>query len=141
MRSDSASKWEGVIANVQRRYNETESDSVRIQLDEFMQARPCTTCEGRRLKAESLAVTIADKNIGEVTEFPITGALNFFESIPVRNGSGVGLDAEIAGPRHPFVHFIQAKDISCANRVVGKASFQQAPPFAFFDVPGDDVHR
>src|SRR6185503_18450995 len=98
VKSEVAGKWEGVISNVQRRYNETESDSVRLQLDEFMQARPCTTCEGRRLKAESLAVTIADKNIGEVTELPITGALSFFESIPVRNGSGVGLDAEIAGP-------------------------------------------
>jgi excinuclease ABC subunit A len=98
-KSDAAGKWEGVIANVQRRYNETESDSVRLQLDEFMQARPCTTCHGRRLKAESLAVTIADRNIGEVTEFPITGALEFFESIPVRSGGeGVGLDAEIAGP-------------------------------------------
>jgi excinuclease ABC subunit A len=92
-------KWEGIIANVQRRYNETESDSVRVQLDEFMQARPCTTCEGRRLKAESLAVTIHDKNLGEVTELPITGALAFFESIPVRESSDdVGLDADIAGP-------------------------------------------
>ena len=98
VKSDAPGKWEGVIANVQRRYNETESDSVRVQLDEFMQARPCTTCEGRRLKAESLAVTIADRNIGEVTELPITGALRFFESVPVRNGNGVGLDSEIAGP-------------------------------------------
>jgi excinuclease ABC subunit A len=98
-KSDAAGKWEGVISNVQRRYNETESDSVRLQLDEFMQARPCTTCHGRRLKAESLAVTIADKNIGEVTEYAITAALEFFQSIPVRSGSeGVGLDAEIAGP-------------------------------------------
>ena len=95
---DAAGKWEGVIANVQRRYNETESDSVRLQLDEFMQARPCTTCVGRRLKAESLAVTIADKNIGEVSELPITGARRFFESIQIRNGDEVGLDAEIAGP-------------------------------------------
>ena len=99
---DVAGKWEGIIANVQRRYNETESDSVRIQLDEFMQARPCTTCEGRRLKAESLAVTIADRNIGEVTELPITGARRFFESIPIRDGSkGVGLDSEIAGVLFP----------------------------------------
>jgi excinuclease ABC subunit A len=91
-------KREGIIANIQRRYNQTESDAVRVQLDEFMQARPCTTCEGRRLKPESLAVTIEDRNIGEVTELPITGALEFFQSVRVRNGSGVGLDAEIAGP-------------------------------------------
>ncbi|MEO8576862.1 MAG: excinuclease ABC subunit UvrA [Gemmatimonadales bacterium] len=93
-----AGKWEGVISNVQRRYNETESDSVRVQLDEYMQARPCTTCHGRRLKAESLAVTIADKNVGEVAEMPITGALNFFESVPIRENGSPGLDADIAGP-------------------------------------------
>jgi len=97
-KSEAAGKWEGVLANVQRRYDETESDSVRLQLDEFMQAQLCTTCDGRRLKAESLAVTIADKNLGEVTELPITGALRFFESIQLRNGNGVGLDADIAGP-------------------------------------------
>jgi excinuclease ABC subunit A len=91
-------KWEGIIANIQRRYNQTESDSVRVQLDEFMQERPCTTCHGRRLKAESLAVTIEERNIGEVAELPITGALEFFESVRVRNGAGVGLDTEIAGP-------------------------------------------
>ena len=97
-KSDAAGKWEGVIANVQRRYNETESDSIRIGLDGYMQARPCTTCHGRRLKAESLAVTIADRNIGEVTELPITGALSFFESVPIRENDSPGLDADIAGP-------------------------------------------
>ncbi len=93
-----AGKWEGVIANVQRRYNETESDSIRVQLDAYMQARPCTTCIGRRLKAESLAVTIAGKNVGEVTELPITGALSFFESVPIRENGSPGLDPDIAGP-------------------------------------------
>ncbi len=93
-----AGKWEGVISNVQRRYNETESDSVRVGLDEYMQARPCTTCGGRRLKAESLAVTIAGKNVGEVTEMPITGAREFFESVPIRENGSPGLDADIAGP-------------------------------------------
>ncbi len=97
-KAGAAGKWEGVIANVQRRYDETESDSVRVQLDEFMQARACTTCAGRRLKAESLAVTIADRNIGEVTELPITGALEFFESVPIAENGKPGLDVDIAGP-------------------------------------------
>ncbi len=97
-KSDAPGKWEGVISNVQRRYNETESDSIRIGLDDYMQARPCTTCHGRRLKAESLAVTIADKNVGEVAEMPITGALSFFESVPIRENDSPGLDADIAGP-------------------------------------------
>src|SRR5688572_820251 len=97
-KAEAAGKWEGVISNVQRRYNETESDSVRMSLDEYMQARACTTCSGRRLKAESLAVTVAERNIGEVVEMPITGALNFFESVPIRENGSPGVDADIAGP-------------------------------------------
>ncbi|HVF39693.1 MAG TPA: excinuclease ABC subunit UvrA [Gemmatimonadaceae bacterium] len=93
-----AGKWEGVIASIQRRYNETESDSVRLGLEEYMQARACTTCSGRRLKPESLAVTIAGKNLGEVVELPITGALHFFESVPLRTEDTPGVDPDIAGP-------------------------------------------
>jgi len=91
-------RWEGVVSNIQRRYNETESDSVRMGLEEYMQTRSCTTCDGRRLKPESLAVTIAGKNIGEVVEMPITTALEFFESVPVRENGEAGLDPDIAGP-------------------------------------------
>ena len=92
-------QWEGVVANVQRRHDETESDAVRLELQEFMVERPCAECRGRRLKPESLAVTVHGRNIGEVTELPVTEALAFFESIPVREpGRQAGLDAEIAGP-------------------------------------------
>ncbi|MFL5578947.1 MAG: excinuclease ABC subunit UvrA, partial [Gemmatimonadaceae bacterium] len=94
----SAAKWEGILANVQRRYDETESDSVRMQLGEFMVERACGACGGRRLKPESLAVTIADRNIGEAVELSITDALAYFESIPLRGNGRAGLDAEIAGP-------------------------------------------
>jgi excinuclease ABC subunit A len=93
-----AGKWEGVISNVQRRYEETTSDSVRLSLDEFMMTRECTTCGGRRLKPESLAVTIADHNLGEIVEMPITTARRFFETVPVRGNGRPGLDADIAGP-------------------------------------------
>jgi excinuclease ABC subunit A len=87
-----------VLANVQRRYNETTSDGVREELEEFMIEAPCPVCQGRRLKPESLAVTINELNIGEVTEFPITEALRFFESVPVRENGRPGLDKDIAGP-------------------------------------------
>ena len=46
----SGTHWEGIVSNIQRRYDETESDSVRLELEEYMQARACTTCGGRRLK-------------------------------------------------------------------------------------------
>jgi len=91
-------EWEGVIANVERRYDESESDSVRLELQEFMIEVPCTECHGRRLKKEALSVTVSDRNIGEVVELPITDALAFFEGVPVRRDGVPGLDPEIAGP-------------------------------------------
>jgi excinuclease ABC subunit A len=94
----SGTHWEGVISNIQRRYDETESDAVRLELEEFMQARACTTCGGRRLKPESLAVTLAGRNIGEVVELSITAAQSFFENVPVRTNGKPGLDPEIAAP-------------------------------------------
>jgi excinuclease ABC, A subunit len=94
----SGTNWEGILSNIQRRYDETESDSVRLALDEFMIATNCTTCGGRRLKPESLAVTVAGQNIGDLVALSITDALAFFESVPVRGNGRPGLDADIAGP-------------------------------------------
>jgi excinuclease ABC subunit A len=91
--------WEGIIANVERRYEESDSDMVRMELEQYMLAVPCPECHGQRLKPESLAVTVHGKNIGAVTELAITESLDFFERIPVRGaGHANGLDAEIAGP-------------------------------------------
>jgi excinuclease ABC subunit A len=96
--SKGETRWEGVLANVERRYNESESDTVRMELEGFMLVVPCDTCKGRRLKKEVLAVTINGRNIGEVTEDSITESLKFFESIPIRSNGTSGLDAEVAGP-------------------------------------------
>jgi excinuclease ABC subunit A len=95
----SDTSWEGIISNVERRYQESDSDMVRLELEAYMLAVPCTACHGHRLKPESLAVTIDKRNIGEVTDFAITEALAFFEGIPIRSAAKpLGLDAEIAGP-------------------------------------------
>ena len=91
-------EWEGIVANIQRRWSETESDTVRMELAEYMMAKPCNVCSGRRLKPESLAVTIDSRNIGELTELSIEESLRFFEQIPVRSNGKPGLDPEIAGP-------------------------------------------
>ena len=96
--SRDAVEWEGVIANVERRYDESESDSVRMELQEFMIEVPCSECDGRRLKREALSVTVHDKNIGEVVELAITEALTFFENVPVRRDGKPGLDFEVAAP-------------------------------------------
>ena len=98
LHGDPAHNWEGVLANIERRYNESTSDSVRIELEEYMIAVNCDVCGGRRLKPEALAVTIADRNIGEIVELPVNDALSFFVSVPVRENGKPGLDREIAGP-------------------------------------------
>ncbi len=73
--------FEGVINNLQRRYKETNSDYMRNKIQEFMSLNPCPKCKGRRLKDESLAVTIAGKNIDEVTKMSVKDALHFFSNI------------------------------------------------------------
>src|SRR5687767_93393 len=91
-------EWEGIVSNIQRRWSETESDAVRVELAEFMIGKPCNTCSGRRLKPESLAVTIDGRNVGQLVEMSIEESLRFFERIPVRTNGAPGLDPEIAGP-------------------------------------------
>src|SRR5215813_2073823 len=75
--------FEGVLANVQRRYNETESDFVKAELDKYMSDRPCPACGGARLKPESLAVTVADRNIAQTCALSVTDAIAFFGSLPL----------------------------------------------------------
>ena len=95
----SDSHWEGIVANVERRYEETDSDMVRMELEAYMLAVPCSACAGHRLKPESLAVTIDGKNIGELTDLSIVQARSFFENVPVKDEDHViGLDPEIAAP-------------------------------------------
>jgi len=97
-RGEYKSAWEGVIANIERRYADTSSDSVRTELEAYMIEAPCRVCGGRRLRPESLAVTIGDRNIGEVGELSVVDALEFFNGIPVRSNGRPGLDPGIAGP-------------------------------------------
>ena len=73
-------EWEGVLRNVERRYDESESDSVRMELQEFMIEVPCSDCGGRRLKREALSVTVQGRSIGDIVELPVTDTLSFFES-------------------------------------------------------------
>jgi excinuclease ABC subunit A len=90
--------WEGILVSVQRRFSESESDQVRQDLLEYMVVKPCQACGGKRLKPESLAVTIHGKNLGEVGDYSIGEAQAFVDAVPVRQNGKPGLDAEIAGP-------------------------------------------
>jgi excinuclease ABC subunit A len=73
--------FEGVIPHLERRYRETGSDSVRADIERYMASSHCPSCQGKRLKPESLAVTIVDKNIMDVTALPVTEALNWVEQL------------------------------------------------------------
>ena len=73
--------FEGIIPNLERRYNETNSDYMRNKIEEYMSVIPCNTCNGSRLKPESLAVTVGDLNIAQVTELSIRRALDFIENL------------------------------------------------------------
>lgn len=74
--------FEGVVGNLERRYHETESESVRSDLSRFQSSSPCEACNGARLKPEALCVKIGDKNISEVTSLPIDQAVEWFEKLP-----------------------------------------------------------
>ena len=63
--------FEGLVRNVQKRYRETASDTMKQAYEEFMRITPCNACHGQRLKPSSLAVTVADKNIYEITNMSI----------------------------------------------------------------------
>lgn len=74
-------EFEGVLRNVERRYRESSSDYIREQMESYMAQKNCPTCKGHRLKKETLAVLIAGKHIGEITNLSIEDALQFFDSI------------------------------------------------------------
>jgi excinuclease ABC subunit A len=73
--------FEGIIPTMERHYRETESENSRANIERYMVARPCPACEGKRLKPESLAVTIGGKNIVEVSAMSVTQAMDWVAAI------------------------------------------------------------
>jgi excinuclease ABC subunit A len=99
--------YEGVIPNIERRFNETESEYIREDLQKYMAPRPCPTCGGARLKPEALAVTIAGRNINDVVSYSVLHAREFFKALEDRtpfddrrNGSG-GVRASAPAKERP----------------------------------------
>lgn len=76
--------FEGVINNLTRRHDETNSDRVRADIENYMTQMPCTTCEGSRLRPESRVVTVADENIETVSSMPIQEASKLFSTIEAK---------------------------------------------------------
>ncbi|OGY87635.1 MAG: excinuclease ABC subunit A [Candidatus Kerfeldbacteria bacterium RIFOXYA2_FULL_38_24] len=73
--------YEGVIPNLTRRYKETESEYMRAEIERYMRIFQCPVCQGKRLKPEALAVTIAKQNIAEISVMNITTGKNFFSKL------------------------------------------------------------
>ena len=90
--------FEGLINNVARCYRETFSESSKAEYETFMRITPCPTCKGQRLKKESLAVTVGDKNIYEATNMSITKFRDFLDGLtltPMQEAIGAHILKEI----------------------------------------------
>ncbi len=95
--------FEGLIRNVQRRYREAGSDSMKEEYESFMTITPCDDCGGQRLKRESLAVTIAGKNIYEITKMSIDKLVEFLDNMELTERQqfiGGGILKEIKARLH-----------------------------------------
>jgi excinuclease ABC subunit A len=97
LEGDAELGWEGYLENVRVTYHDTESESVRRSLHEYMTARTCTDCRGGRLRAESRAVTVVGRGLAEVVEWPVCETLEFFARI-AEDIDEAGLDVEISQP-------------------------------------------
>lgn len=95
-----ATAFEGIVPNLERRYREASSEYVRNKITEFMSDRPCPTCKGTRLRPEALAVTVDDRNIVQVTDWPVLETLQWAETL--------------AGPQTPF----SARQMAIAERIL-----------------------
>ena len=77
-------KWDGVLASLKKRYQNTESEWVKGDLEQYMSTKPCPACEGRRLKPEVISVLVGGENIADVSRLPVDRCLEFFEGLPAR---------------------------------------------------------
>ncbi len=79
--------FEGVIKNLERRYNETDSEYIREDIEKYLLSKACRDCKGSRLKPESLAITIDNRNIVDVTKLSVKSCFNFFEDLKLDSRS------------------------------------------------------
>lgn len=108
-------RFEGVIPNLERRYRETSSDYIRAKIEEFMSRKPCPACNGARLRPEALAVTVAGKNIYEITRWPVSRLLQWIDEL-----SGFRFQAENPEPEtmKPETSPLTEKEWLIARRIL-----------------------
>ena len=119
--------FEGLIKNVERRYRETGSEAIKAEYETFMRITPCSTCKGMRLKRESLAVTVADKNIYEVTNLSIRDLASFLSDLELTKTQQL-IGEQILKEIRARVQFLidVGLDYLCLSRATGTLSGGEA---------------
>ena len=87
--------WIGLVEDIKVRHQETNSESIRSQLEAYMSTLPCQDCYGSRLKGNSLSVTISGRSLGEVVDLPISEALVFFQRLATNVSKGKPSDGQL----------------------------------------------
>jgi excinuclease ABC subunit A len=101
--------FEGVINNLSRRYRETQSDGMRELFEQFMAKVPCATCQGKRLRPEALAVTVADRSIHDVTLLPVSELLDWVYALRGLDGRAAVLTPREQEIAHQILKEIEAR--------------------------------
>ncbi len=101
--------FEGIINNLARRYQQTDSDYIREKIESYMAQIPCPTCGGRRLRPEALAVRVGGRSIYDVTLLPVNQLLSWVESLRGSNGTAAILDQRDQQIAHQILNEIEAR--------------------------------
>ena len=111
--------FEGVIPNLERRYRDTQSDYMRNEIERFMTSLPCEDCGGNRLKPESLAVTIADRSIIQVTDLSVTGAAEWVAGVQEDGATLAGRPpVEPRWPKYRDAPAFTQRELTIANQIL-----------------------
>ena len=115
--------FEGIINNLRRRYAETESPTIREQIEQYMAQTPCDTCNGNRLRPEALAVTVSDRAINQITALPISELARWVNALRGDGGLLNDRDQQIA---HQIINEIQARVTFLVNVGLGYLNLARA---------------
>jgi excinuclease ABC subunit A len=107
--------FEGVIPNLERRYRDTQSDYMRAEIERYMMTLPCDACDGFRLQPQSLAVTIADRNIIQVTNLSVSDAIEWTQGM---QGRGAGPAFEPRWPEHRDPPAFSERNLLIADQIL-----------------------
>ena len=107
--------FEGVIHNMERRYRDTQSDFMRTEIERFMTPLPCDQCDGNRLMPQSLAVTIANRSITQVTDLSVDDAIDWVASV---QGDGLTPAMTPRWPKYPDEIAFSDRDMIIASQIL-----------------------